>query len=451
MVESLRLGLVLVFVVAAACGQAPGSNNGDDDAPMPDASGGGGGTDSGGGGTDSGGGTTGTAPGGMCSCDTDCADDGANLGVCIYGVCMTKATAACASGGSQGECATGSRCWTLDGSAVGPLCWPDCSAHTCSGTCDADGSCAPAAQSNCDLTCGSACSCTTDAQCGTGMQCVQGDCVPETMTGGGPGPGPGPTCSGLPARDCTGTTCGTLVNFSPRTNAAWDDYPINGETTTNQYRSFLRKDLMMLVSYATSVVACKTQGWTSGNGGALGLGDMSEANGAIPGTSVGSPGHPAGTHTNGFDIDLAYYQVGQTNNRLRPICPYTSGGVDQSHCVGDPTILDVWRHALFLGTVFESSRTRVVGVDGKAGPLIVAAIDQLCDDGWLSATACNNIALAYETTNMGNGWYYHHHHHSHISLEPASFLSTGLCLGDCGNTGKSLPGRDLRIHRVRPQ
>src|SRR5690606_16897215 len=135
-------------------------------------------------------------------------------GVCIYGVCMTKATAMCASAGSQGECATGSRCWTLEGSDVGPLCWPDCSAHTCSGVCDSDGSCAPTAQSNCDLTCGSACACTMDAQCGTGNHCVQGDCVPDTMTGTGPGPGPGPTCTGLPERDCTGTGCGTLVTFS---------------------------------------------------------------------------------------------------------------------------------------------------------------------------------------------------------------------------------------------
>lgn len=58
-----------------------------------------------------------------------------------------------------------------------------------------------------------------------------------------------------------------------------------------------------------------------------------------------------------------------------------------SHCVGAPDKLDVWRHALFLGAVFESPRTRGVGVDGQAGPMILSALDTLCNSGWLSATA----------------------------------------------------------------
>lgn len=156
--------------------------------------------------------------------------------------------------------------------------------------------------SDCDPTCGTACSCTATS-CGAGKTCVNGECVPEA--GAGPGPGPGPACTSLPARDCTGTTCGQLVSFNPRTNTAWDDYPINGETAANQFRSYLRRDLMMLVGYATSKTSCKSAAWTAGNGGALGLGDMSEANGAIPKTSINDPGHPPGTHVNGYDIDLA--------------------------------------------------------------------------------------------------------------------------------------------------
>ncbi len=392
----------------------------------------------------------GVAPGGACSCDADCADEGSNEGVCIFGVCMTKASGACASPGSASECPTGSRCWTLNGADVGPLCWPDCSAHSCAGECDGDGSCAPSATSNCDVTCGSECNCTDDNQCGAGNQCVMGDCVPEVVQPGDPGPGPGPACMGLPARDCT-TGCGTLVSFSPRTNAAWDDYPINGETAANQYRSFLRKDLMMLVSYATSVTACKAAGW-GGNGGALGLGDMSEANGAIPGTSIGSPGHPSGTHTNGYDIDLAYYQTGTADNRLRPVCPHISGGMDAYRCLATPDLLDVWRTALFLGTVFESPRTRVIGVDGQVGPLLVSALDTLCDNDWLSDTACANISLAYETTNMGQGWYNFHHHHAHISLNSTSLLPTSLACMDpqgCDLGEKRLPGRTPGVHRIR--
>ncbi len=437
----------MVVVAVAACGPAAENGAQGDDTPTIDAPAG---TQVDAPATPGGG-----APGSTCSCDADCADDGTHDGVCIYGVCMTKASGACASGGSQTECPTGSRCWTLDGSDAGPLCWPDCAAHTCgtNGACDADGSCGPKAASNCDATCGTACACT-ETSCGAGNRCVMGECVPDVMTGGAPGAGPGPTCAALPARDCTGTTCGQLVSFNPRTNTAWDDYAINGETAANQYRSYLRKDLMMLVGYATSFTACKTAGWTSGIGGALGLGDMSEVNGAIPGTSINSPGHPAGTHVNGNDIDLAYYQTGTANNRLRPICTHMNGTTDAYHCLAAPDKLDVWRTALFLGAVFESPRTRVIGVDGKAGPMILSALDTLCDSGWLTQTACTNAVLAYEVTNMGQGWYMHHHHHAHISLKGTAFLPGDdgcFAPGGCApSSSKSLSQLPSRLHRVRP-
>jgi len=177
----------------------------------------------------------------------------------------------------------------------------------------------------------------------------------------------------------------------------------------------------MLIAYATAKVACKTQGWSFGNVGVpLGLGDMSEANGAIPGTSVGAPGHPDGTHVNGRDIDLGYYQAGTPDNRLRPICDHELGGEDQYHCVAPPDTLDPWRSALFLGFVFEHPRTRVVGVDGKAGPILNTAIERLCADGWLSSDACSRVSLAFEETDMGYGWYQFHHHHMHVSFNGTS-------------------------------
>ncbi|MGE0548177.1 MAG: hypothetical protein AB7R00_14020 [Kofleriaceae bacterium] len=397
----------------------------------------------------------GVPPGGACSCDADCASDAGHAGVCVYGVCMTKASAACATPGSQAECGAGSRCWNLQGWDGGPLCWPDCNAHTCSGVCDGDGSCIPKQDSDCDATCGSACSCS-EVSCGQGSHCVAGECVPDA--GSGPmAQGPGPACPSLPVRDCTGTGCTSLVTFSPRTTTAWDDYPLNGETATNQYRSYARKDLAMLVAWATSKVACKTADWTTGIGGPLGLGDMSEANGAIPGTSVGSPGHPPGTHVNGRDMDIGYYQKSTADNRLRPVCPHIVNGQDQYHCVSDPTTLDVWRNAMFLGALFESPRTRVVGVDGKVGPLMLSALDTLCDNGWLSGTACTNIVLAYETTNNGQGWFQFHHHHQHLSLKNATSLVEEPVVGDGGGewsgggtaTGKVLTQRPSTLHRVR--
>jgi hypothetical protein len=361
-------------------------------------------------------------PGEACGCDSDCPAVAGHAGVCVYGVCMTMASGECSAAGSTAECPGGSRCWGLQGE-TGYFCWPDCASNTCDGTCDGDGSCAPDSNTNCSASCGTYCSCSINSDCGSGEQCVSGDCIPQS-NGTGPGPGPGPTCSNLPPRDCTGSAsyCGELVTFDPRVTAYYDDYPINGETSTNQYRSYLRRDLEMLLEHATAKVLCKAGSWDTGIGGPLGFGDMSEANGAIPGTSVGSPGHPANTHTNGYDIDLAYYQVAQPNNYLRPICNHMNGSTEANHCVSDPTILDVWRHALFLGILFESPRVRVIGVDGKAGPMISAAMTELCNSGWLSQTACTNAAsgLAYETTDMGWGWYYFHHHHSHISLEQVS-------------------------------
>lgn len=457
MIKKIHAFALIALGAIASCQFSPGTSGDDDDqglvdaplAPADDAS------TSSPDGPDTradGGRPPGPGPGIACDCDADCPAEGANAGVCVYGICMTRATTEC-GGGEQTGCPTGSRCWHWsDSDDLGPLCWPDCAAHNCAGVCDADGSCAPTENSDCDPTCGSGCSCTATS-CSSGETCVAGEC--QVPMGGGPGPGPGPACAGLPPRDCTGTTCGQLVSFNPRANSAWDDYPINGETATNQYRSYLRKDLQMLLAYATSKVACKTAGWTGGNGGPLGLGDMSEANGAIPGTSINEPGHPENTHVNGYDIDLAYYQSNTANNYLRPICTHMSGGTDQYHCVAPPDKLDVWRDALFLGFVFESSRVRVIGVDGQAGQLLMNALNQLCDSGWLEATACNNISLAYEVTNMNLGWFQFHHHHQHISLNRTSLVELPdihgpLCLSpDCRPLAKGRAGHTPGVHELR--
>jgi hypothetical protein len=182
----------------------------------------------------------------------------------------------------------------------------------------------------------------------SGTAAVADTIVPETTVDAPPDTAE--SCA-LPPKDCTGTPtyCGELVPFEPVKGVGYDNYAINGETSTNQYRSYCRRDLMMLVKYAAAYVECRAKTWPAGNGAPIGLGDMSEKNGAIPGTSIGSPGHPSGSHTNGYDMDIAYFQTTGTNNYLRAVCPHTSGGVDQYHCTAAPTILDVKRTALFLG------------------------------------------------------------------------------------------------------
>jgi hypothetical protein len=280
--------------------------------------------------------------------------------------------------------------------------------------------------------------CESNAQCGSGLvcsdfQCIEPPCTPGSCGAGmlcsdsgrcvvdigSPPTGTIPSCPNVPDWYCDGTesSCGALTVFNPRSGDGYWDYPLNGETSNNQYRSYVRKDTMMLVKYAASATSCLGQHWTVGNGGRLGLGDMSEADGAIPGTSDGQPGHPAGTHVDGHDMDIAYFQVGTPDNTLRSVCDHVSGGYDQYHCVNEPDDLDVWRTAMFIGKMHDSPQLRVVGVDGKIGPLVESAVDQLCAGGWLSGDACNgNLALAYEVTDGGAGWYRFHHHHLHMSM-----------------------------------
>lgn len=369
-----------------------------------------------------------------CMTNADCTDPGAEClpengqngptgwpgGYCIIFSC-----------GQNTPCPNGSDCFTVaqDGTTA---CLRSCSAP---GTCgrpdyaclDTAGACIPACTPG---SCGTGEVCDTTTGLCVNQPCTPGSCqaplVCDTGSGacvvdvGTPPPGPVPSCPGAPAWQCTGgeSYCGQVVPFDPDMGPGYWDYPLNGETQSNQYRSYVRRDVMMMVKYASYLVDCLGAGWTFGNQQPLGLGDMSESNGAIPGTSVGQPGHPAGTHTNGRDMDIAYYQLNAPNNQLRPVCDHIQGGTDQYHCVAPPDDLDVWRTALFLGLLHESPQLRVIGVDGQIGPLVDSAVTQLCANGYLTGPVCSpsGYAITYETTDMGRGWYLFHHHHFHISF-----------------------------------
>jgi hypothetical protein len=224
------------------------------------------------------------------------------------------------------------------------------------------------------------------------------------------------TCTNLPAMDCTdgNSTCTALELFNPTVG---DGYLV----THPPVYSWLRHDTAMLVKYATAAVACLMPGSYP-----LGLGDMSEQTGDVPGTAAGQLRHPAGTHVQGLDIDIAYYQVNQPNNYLRPICDHYSGGQDQYHCVSAPTFLDVPRTTLFLAKLMESSRIRVIGVDGTVGTLVEAEAQNLHTQGKISTSSLNAIKggkLAYETTDGGAGWFRFHHHHNHLSTLSTSYVA----------------------------
>ena len=210
--------------------------------------------------------------------------------------------------------------------------------------------------------------------------------------------------------------CGHLSAFEPRTSTAYDDYPVNGELHGLEYRSYLHASLIPIVQGAAAQVRLIADGWTSGHGASIGLGDMSECDGSIPGTLVGAPSHPVGSHTDGLDIDIAYFQTGTPDNRLRSVCVSVVDGVDQGHCTEPPHLLDVARTALFIDALASSGEVRVIGVDGEIGPLLEAHLDSLCNQG---ISGCAAVPLAYETSDTGLGWFTGHHHHMHVSfLEP---------------------------------
>ena len=237
-----------------------------------------------------------------------------------------------------------------------------------------------------------------------------------------PGGSPPTECPGLPPAYCGGTAdhCSELMPFLPETGVGYINYPLNGEAWDDQYRSFLRRDLIQLVQYAAAKVDCVTAGWDYGNLEPIGLGDMSEADGSIPGTSTGSPGHPPGTHTDGKDVDIAYFQLYAPDNHLRSVGVHYSGPFqDASHLLGPPHALDVWRTALFVAYLSEHPRVRVIGVDGKIGSILEDAFDTLVSYSWIEYELRQSITLIYEEEDMGWGFFLFHHHHMHISTSPA--------------------------------
>ena len=260
-----------------------------------------------------------------------------------------------------------------------------------------------------------------------------------------PGEAPGLPCDDLPPLFCMGNTdyCGELVRFEPSSGVGYVDYPRDPETDENQYFSYVRRDLMPLVKYATAKVACKTADWNYGNLSPLGLGDMSEANGSTPGTSFGSLRHPTGTHQNGKDIDMAYYQLYATDNHLRPVGLHYDFQVEANHLVEPPSALDRWRTALYIAYLSEHPQLRVIGVDGQVGLVLDGALDALVESGWIDADLRESIPLAYEVENMGFGWYYFHHHHMHLSMNSVSYFF-GMLVDCLAGPGAALAEGCLR-------
>jgi hypothetical protein len=233
-----------------------------------------------------------------------------------------------------------------------------------------------------------------------------------------PDPDPDTSCDELPPIYTIGDVEYTaeILPFDPDYGPGYIDYPVNGETWEDQYRSYARRDLIQLVKYASAKVECITADWDYWDFAPVGLIDMSEADGSTPGTSTGYPGHPQGTHMYGNDMDAAYYQLYAPDNFPRSVGVHFEDGYDAFHLTGEPLGMDPWRTALLIAYISEHHHLRVIGVDGQIGPILEDALDELVTAGYIDSDLRDSIPLAYEVENQGYGWYYHHHHHMHISM-----------------------------------
>ncbi len=215
------------------------------------------------------------------------------------------------------------------------------------------------------------------------------------------------TCK-LPPRRCgDGTDCMKLEEMLPRSGG--DGFKVY---TLSQW-AWLRRDTFQLVKYASAATNCVMPGsWP------ISMADGSAKDGTTPKDSKGKYRHPPGSHNNGVDIDVAYYQTGTKDNDPRPVCDETNNaGIKVNHCTESPNTLDLPRSTFFLGKIFESGRIRVCGVDGKIGPIMMAEAAKQNQKGLISNRALKTMKVRtrWEITNTGQGWFLSHHHHVHVS------------------------------------
>jgi hypothetical protein len=217
-------------------------------------------------------------------------------------------------------------------------------------------------------------------------------------------PSPAPD-NELPPLLCTGHAeyCSELLPFEPVVGPGFLNYLVKDETWDDQYRSYVRRDLMQAVKYAAAKVESRTSDWEYGNFAPLGLGDMSDANGQSPATN-GIPDHL--THEDGNHIDIAYYQLYATDNLLRPVGRHQNG-----YLTATPYALDRWRTALFLAYLSEHPHLRYVAVDEQVGLALEEAFLDLEELGWIDAGVRAQIPLVY-----GEGVTAGHHDHMHVAM-----------------------------------
>jgi hypothetical protein len=182
---------------------------------------------------------------------------------------------------------------------------------------------------------------------------------------------------------------------------------------------FGRRELIMGIRNALAETMNAFAGTT-----AIGISDISQIDGETPYTEVDEPHHPGNSHSQGGNIDIAYFQTDGLND-VEIICGdgsvhndgWCSPAAEQLH------IVDLPRQAFFLGKLCVSPRLRCVGVDAVIGPLIRQAADDLMNlpDGDPHKLTPEERNAAHNKIVHGaagdwNAWPFHHHH-MHVSFQ----------------------------------
>ena len=185
--------------------------------------------------------------------------------------------------------------------------------------------------------------------------------------------------------------CNRIIQV-PQANSDSEGYLVEHQA----HYSNLRREVAYLMTWATAETAAQFPGTNP-----LSLMDMSERGGETPGAMVGQLRHPEGTHINGNDVDIAYYQTG-ADNEGRAVCAN-----DNYFCTSPPNILDATRSAFFMIRLMDSPHLRVIGVDTMIATELLAAANSLRAQGVVTQSEVTRLD---NYMAWGEGWPFHHHH-----------------------------------------
>ncbi len=178
----------------------------------------------------------------------------------------------------------------------------------------------------------------------------------------------------------------------PQSNDVSEGYFVEHQA----HYSNLRREVAYLITWATEETASQFPGTNP-----LSLMDLSERGGETPGAMVGQLRHPEGTHINGNDADIAYYQTG-ADNEGRAVCAN-----DGYFCTSTPNILDATRTAFFMIRLMDSPHLRVIGVDTMIATELMSAANALRSQGVVTQSEVTRLD---NYMAWGEGWPFHHHH-----------------------------------------